>query len=164
MATKRLILLRHAKSDWHSGAATDFDRPLNQRGRRDAQRVGRWLHFHSLCPDVICCSSAERTRETLTLVSTELDISQSEVNFFGNLYHANEVEIDRVINEYLSYADSLMIVGHNPGLEMTLLDYCPDVPIPSDQKLMTTACVAVMDFRDFALSGRGRLVHHKRPD
>ena len=164
MATKRLILMRHAKSDWQNEALTDFERPLNRRGRHDSPRVGRWFHFNSLHPDVICCSSAARTRETLSLVSTELDISQCEVQFMGQLYHANETEIAKVIDDAFYYCSTVLILGHNPGLEMALLNYCPQLQIPSDRKIMTTACVAVIDFEEEATPGKGRLVHHRRPD
>lgn len=156
MATRRLVLLRHAKSDWYSNAATDFDRPLNNRGRRDAPRVGRWLHFHALAPDVVCCSSARRTRQTLELVGTELRLAGAETHFLGELYHANETEITAVVDEYLPDGSTLMVVGHNPGLEMTLLEYCPDVRTPADGKLMPTAAVAVVELPD---SGPPQLRH-----
>ncbi len=160
MATKRLILLRHAKSDWHSGARTDFDRPLNHRGRRDAPRVGRWLQANNLCPEIVCCSSAARTRETLDLVATELDLNSAEVNFTRGLYHASESEIVDLAEQQLSAYESAMLVGHNPGFEMALLHYVPDVQIPADGKLMTTCSVAVIDFDK---TGTGILVHLKRP-
>ncbi len=166
MATRRLILLRHAKSDWQSAAATDFERPLNPRGRRDAPRVGRWLHFNHLKPDVICCSSAARTRETLQLVSTELDISASEVLFLGDLYHATENEVVQIAEQHLEKNQTVMMIGHNPGFELTVMHYYPEVSIPQDGKLMTTCCVAVLDFvgERSDLGGDGELIHLRRPD
>lgn len=160
MATKRLIMLRHAKSDWHSGARTDFDRPLNPRGRRDAPRMGRWLNVNNLCPEFVCCSSAARTRETIELVATELDLTNTEINFTRDLYHASEDDIVDLAEQQLSEYECVMLVGHNPGFEMALLHYVPDVQIPPDGKLMTTCSVAVIDFDD---SGVGTLVHLKRP-
>jgi phosphohistidine phosphatase len=160
MATKRLIMLRHAKSDWHSGARTDFDRPLNQRGRRDAPRMGQWLNVNNLNPESVCCSSAVRTRETIELVATELDLSNTEINFTRDLYHASENDIVNLAEQQLSEYDSVMLVGHNPGFEMALLHYITDVQIPADGKLMTTCSVAVIDFDDL---GAGTLIHLKRP-
>ena len=145
MATRRLILLRHAKSDWYSGAATDFDRPLNDRGRRNAPRVGRWLHANGLAPDVVCCSSARRTRQTLELVGTELGLSTTDLYYLGELYHASEEEISMIVDDYLPGDGTLMVVGHNPGLEMVLSEYCPDVQMPADGKLMPTGAVAVVE-------------------
>jgi phosphohistidine phosphatase len=63
--TRRLILLRHAKSDWPD--VPDRDRPLAKRGRRDAPRIGRWLHDHGYLPDVVICSPARRTEQTWEL-------------------------------------------------------------------------------------------------
>ncbi|MEJ2178634.1 MAG: histidine phosphatase family protein [Gammaproteobacteria bacterium] len=146
MATKRLIMVRHAKSDWHSGARTDFDRPLNHRGRRDAPRMGRWLNVNNLCPEIVCCSSAARTRETIELVATELDLSNTNINFTRDLYHANEGDIVDLAEQQFSEYECVMLVGHNPGFEMALLHYVPDVQIPADGQLMTTCSVAVIDF------------------
>ena len=161
MATGRLILLRHAKSDWHSGARTDFDRPLNHRGRRNAPKVGRWLHSQNLNPEVVFCSSAARTRETLDLVSTELDLSDAEIHYTDDLYHASVNEIVEIAEQQLAEHGNVMLVGHNPGFEMTLLHYIPDVDVPSDGKLMTTCAVAVIDFD---ASGEATLSHLKRPE
>ena len=166
MDNKRLILLRHAKSDWHSGVATDFERPLNKRGFGHAPRVGRWMHFNGLKPETICCSSAVRTRQTLEGLSTELNISESNTYFLGELYHAIETEIIRVIEQFFQSCNCLMVIGHNPGLELTLMHYCPDTLIPADRKIMPTACVAVIDFDDPVEQsiGRGRLALHRRPE
>ena len=150
MATRRLVLLRHAKSDWYSGAATDFDRPLNDRGRRDAPRVGRWLRLHALAPDVVCCSSAHRTRQTLDLVGTELGLSEADLHYLGELYHAGEREITGIVEDYLPVDGTLMVVGHNPGMETALLEYCPDVQVSADGKLMPTAAVAVLEWPETA--------------
>jgi phosphohistidine phosphatase len=145
MGTRRLILFRHAKSDWESDAASDFDRPLGERGRRDAPRMGRWMQFNGLVPDRVCCSSSARTRETLELLGTELDLAGSEIIFLGDLYLANEIEIAEVAAENLRTGNCVMLVGHNPGFEMALLHYCPDVAVPEDGKLMPTATAAVID-------------------
>lgn len=160
MATRRLVLLRHAKSDWYSGAATDFDRPLNNRGRRDAPRVGRWLHLNALTPDVVCCSSALRTRQTLELVGTELGLAMADLHYLGELYHASEGEITGVVEDYLPGDGTLMVVGHNPGMETTLLEYCPDLQVPPDGKLMPTAAVAVVEWPE---TGPPQLRHLVRP-
>ena len=71
---KTLFILRHAKSSWDNSALTDFERPLNERGRRDAPRMGRLMRERALRPDVILCSPAERTRQTAALARLALDI------------------------------------------------------------------------------------------
>ncbi len=153
MGERRLILLRHAKSDWHSGAAKDFDRPLNIRGQRDAPRVGRWLQHNGIIPDVVCCSAALRTRQTLDLVKTELSMQAAECHFLDALYHAGEDTILALMNQYLPDQESgtLLVVGHNPDMEMALTALVPDVRVPADGKLMTTATVAIVDVPESAV-------------
>ena len=77
---KRLILVRHAKSDWSLGMA-DHDRPLNVRGRASAAAIGRWLREKNLRPDQVLCSTATRTRETLDL----LDLDAPPVSRTGSI-------------------------------------------------------------------------------
>jgi phosphohistidine phosphatase SixA len=102
-----------------------------------------------------------RTRQTLALVSTELNIADAEVIFSGDLYHATESEVVRIAEEQLGHHHTVMLLGHNPGFELALMHFCPDVEIPADGKLMTTACVAVIDF---ASGEEAQLRHLKRPD
>ena len=65
---KRLILMRHAKSDWSQGGLSDFERPLNKRGVKDSSALGKWMADHLELPDVILCSSARRTQQTMQLL------------------------------------------------------------------------------------------------
>lgn len=105
---KRLILMRHAKSDW-SFEQADFDRPLNPRGRRAAPALGTWLRAQGALPDQVLCSSAARTRETLDLL--DLD---APTHFDRALYLA---EPDRMLDA-LRHAkgDCVLMLGHNPGI------------------------------------------------
>ena len=122
--------------------------------------MGQWLRLNALAPDVVCCSSARRTRQTLELASTELGLSTADLHYLGELYHASEVEITTIVEDFLPGDGTLMVVGHNPGLEMALLAYCPDVRMPADGKLMPTAAVAVVELPE---SGPPQLRHLVRP-
>merc|ERR1711964_256129 len=83
---KRLILMRHAKSDWSSAGTSDHDRFLNDRGRQNAVSLGQWLAQRSLIPDAALCSTATRARQTLDL----LDLPPyTSVTFHRNLYLAS---------------------------------------------------------------------------
>ena len=93
---RRLILLRHAKSDWPEGP--DLDRPLAKRGRRDAPRIGRWLHEHGYRPDVVICSAARRTQQTWELIAPELGGSPS-VRFEPRAYAASPLTLRLLIQE-----------------------------------------------------------------
>jgi len=160
MATQQLVLLRHAKSDWFSGANSDFDRPLNKRGRRAAVAMGEWFQENAIAPDLILCSSSERTTETLSLVSSVCRWQDSEIRFTKSLYHASEHDLAALIETTLEDSESLMLVGHNPGLEMLLLCYFPNAPFFSNGKLMPTATAAVIEMTNGVPT---ELLHLERP-
>jgi phosphohistidine phosphatase len=162
MAAKQLRILRHGKSDWYSGARTDHDRPLNDRGRTDAERVGRWLSENEFLPDQIVCSTAVRTRETIDLVSKAADWEGVEIEYDDSLYLASESTIVGIASEYLRECDRLLIVGHNPGMDYVLLRFCPSVVASRNHKLMTTAAVAVIQFSDSSLDDP-ELLEFRRP-
>ena len=137
-----LMLMRHAKSDWHSDKA-DFDRPLNQRGRQDASRIGRHLKQLNIIPDVIVSSAAKRTRQTAELVNDYLALDDSSMKFDKELYLAGNESLRNIIEEYASDGMRLMVIAHNPGMD-DLVSYLANtaLPLSSNDKLMSTAAVA----------------------
>jgi phosphohistidine phosphatase len=112
-ATRRLILLRHAKSDWPD--VPDRDRPLAKRGRRDAPRIGRWLHQHGYQPDVVVVSAATRTRQTWDLVAPELGGSPA-VHFEPRAYAASALTLLYLAQELPARYRTALLIAHNPGL------------------------------------------------
>lgn len=104
----RLILMRHAKSDW-SGAISDHDRPLNPRGVRAAERLGIWLRQYQYEPDCVLCSTATRTRETLA----GLDVT-AETHFLKDLYLAEPRAMLRGLQN--AAGNCVLLIGHNPGI------------------------------------------------
>jgi phosphohistidine phosphatase len=112
-ATRRLILLRHAKSDWPD--LPDRDRPLAKRGRRDAPRIGRWLREHGYQPDVAVVSAATRTRQTWDLVAPELGGSPA-VHFEPRAYAASALTLLYLAQELPARYRTALLIGHNPGL------------------------------------------------
>jgi phosphohistidine phosphatase len=108
-----LILLRHAKSDWPDGVA-DHERPLNDRGRRDAPHTGEWLVAHGRVPDRAVVSTAVRTQQTYRLTA-EAFPKAPEVLSKDELYAASAGEMLEVIRETPESIGTLMIVSHNPG-------------------------------------------------
>lgn len=119
---KTLILLRHAKSAWPDDVA-DHERPLADRGRRDAPAVGRWLRDHDLLPDVAVVSSATRARETYTLAADELP-REPPLTVTDEIYHAGTGDLLDVVRQLPDEARSVLLVGHNPSIGMlaSLLD------------------------------------------
>jgi phosphohistidine phosphatase len=146
-ATRRLMLLRHAKSDWPD--VPDPDRPLAKRGRRDAPRIGRWLHDRGYLPDVVVCSIARRTRQTWKLVAPELGTSPS-VRFEPRAYDASALTLLYLARELPAQYHAALLIAHNPGLE-ELAAWLPDQAgenssSPPSGLRFPTAAVAVLEF------------------
>ncbi|WP_157006957.1 SixA phosphatase family protein [Agromyces laixinhei] len=114
---KTLVLMRHAKSSWDSPGLADHDRPLNERGREDAPRMGRRLMERGIEPAVIITSTAERARSTAALVAGELGIPTERIVADERLYAASVDTMLRVIRSLDDRLECAMLVGHNP--EMT---------------------------------------------
>ena len=112
---KTVWLLRHAKSSWDDGALADHDRPLAPRGRKAAKRIRRWAAEHGVRPQLVLCSTAVRARDTLERVLPGL--GDPEVELEGGVYHASAGALMERLRRLPPDADSVMLVGHNPGLE-----------------------------------------------
>jgi len=115
---KRLLLLRHAKAE--RGGADDLKRVLDKRGIKDSARMGRFLHEDIYIPELILCSNSTRTRETLEHLLPELGATP-KIEYLAELYLAEPELILALIRTAPDSAGSLMIVGHNPGLELCAL-------------------------------------------
>ena len=112
---RRLIVMRHAKSDWSTGVA-DHDRPLAARGRREAALAGTWLRKHVGHVDLALCSSATRTRQTWKRVAKQLD-REPELRVDDRLYAASSKRLTGVIRELPGTVGTVLLLGHNPGVE-----------------------------------------------
>ena len=144
--SRELLILRHAKSDWDTGARTDFERPLAKRGRKAAPRVGRWLNDQGLVPDYVVSSPAERAKQTVILVCEQMGIPAEEIHWDPRIYHSSSGELLSVLNESPPEAKRVLIAGHNPGLEILLQNLViEDIPPQPDYKLMPTAAVAHLE-------------------
>ena len=117
---RRLIVLRHAKSDW-SGGVADHDRPLAGRGRREAALAGRWLRENAADIDLVVCSSAKRARQTWKLVAKQLD-NAPPARVDDRLYAASVRGLLAVVRKLPESARAVLLIGHNPGLEELVAD------------------------------------------
>jgi phosphohistidine phosphatase len=115
MKMKRLILLRHAKSDWAEGTS-DHERPLNKRGRRDAPAIGAAIAELGWAPEVVFSSDAARTRETWERMRETLG-SSAEATFSNALYLGDLEAIRQALGGVGSDVTTVMFIGHNPGWE-----------------------------------------------
>jgi phosphohistidine phosphatase len=148
-----LLLMRHAKSDWGSGATRDFDRPLTDRGERDARKVGKWLAAQQIAVDAIVSSPAVRARLTAALVAGELDLDEGRIELEQRLYEATLADLLAVIGMYSASHRTILLIGHNPGFDALLSHLARDEPErTSSGKLMTTSALAILEFGEGPVS------------
>ena len=117
---KRLLLLRHGKSDWNNPDQPDNERPLNARGQRAAALMGAYLRQRDLIPELILSSPAVRTRETAHRVVSALQ-AEVALDFRAELYLAEPKTIIEVVRAAPDTADTLLVIGHNPGMQLAAL-------------------------------------------
>ena len=113
---KTLTILRHAKSSWSDSSLPDHDRPLNARGERDAPMMAGRLRLAGIRPSLILCSSATRARATAKEIAKEISYPLEFLQREKALYHASANALLGVLAEQDVGFNSILIVGHNPGL------------------------------------------------
>lgn len=149
-AVKTLILMRHAKSDWHDTTLSDHDRPLNRRGIRDAPVMGRWLAEVGDVPGLVLCSSAVRTRQTAAAMWEVWNVEPVQ-NTVEDLYLSPPSTIVDTIAHFAGDHDAgdhdagdhdaVMVIAHNPGISQL-------VSLLSGESIeMATAAIAVFELR-----------------
>lgn len=116
----RLLLMRHAKSDWDHAGLADIDRPLNKRGRRNAAEMGRWLATQGAVPELILVSPACRAQETVALLAAEFGPSKPEIRTCEGLYPCSPQAIVQTIATVPNSSESILIAAHNPALEIVV--------------------------------------------
>lgn len=165
---RTLTLLRHAKSSWDDPVQRDFDRPLNQKGWRAARTVGEHLKREGASFDHVVASPAARVTETLDGVWEGYGQTLKPV-WDRRIYLASCMTLLDVVHDTPADAQSLLLVGHNPGLEDLVLLLTPDEGDRLRDSLedkFPTASVAVMEidaaWRDLAARG-ARLARFTRP-
>lgn len=170
---KTLILFRHGKSAY-PGGLSDHERPLASRGRRDAPAMAHWIAERGLVPDKVLCSDAVRTRQTLSLVLDEwVDRAvrgTPETGYRPGLYLASAVRILSLVAAEGGASESVMVVGHNPGmhdLAQALAEPAPTKPHRRLANKFPTAAVAVLTFDisrwEELATRRGELTAFMRP-
>jgi phosphohistidine phosphatase len=116
---KTLFLLRHAKAENGSAGSPDFDRALNDRGRKEAQAVGTFIQKQNLVLDLVLSSTAKRARETTELVLASANLAV-EMRYDQRLYEAGPLRLLEVISQIEEGRSSVLLVSHNPGMEELL--------------------------------------------
>lgn len=135
---KRLYILRHAKSSWHDPNLADFDRPLNDRGLNTAPFIGEVIARKHYLPDAILSSPARRAMQTAILVK-EAAGANALITYDERIYEASPQALRQVVSETGEEKESVMVVGHNPGME-GFIKY-----LTGNSEPMPTASVAAID-------------------
>lgn len=150
--TRTLVVMRHGKSDW-SVNASDHDRPLTERGRRQAAEAGRWLERHGGALDLALVSPAERASTAWTLASAELS-APPPVRSEQGAYTFDGLDLLALVRS-LGQERRVILVGHNPACEEVL------ELLTGQRPEMKTSALAVVQLRDWR--SPGTLVAHGRP-
>jgi phosphohistidine phosphatase len=116
---KLLYLLRHAKSSWDDPALADHDRPLAGRGRKAGAAMSRHLAQNGVTPQLVLCSTAKRTRQTLDLLGDA--VAEAEVAYENELYGASAEEVLARLHEIPDTVASVLVIGHNPAMQALAL-------------------------------------------
>ena len=140
-----LYIMRHAKSDWSGPQISDFERPINKRGTRNAIRIGGWMNENNHTPQKIISSPALRAKETIELVVEQISkFNLEDLTYEDELYLAGFTQLIEFINTYKDKVQSLMLVGHNPGIE-NLVNYLCDRS-GDKETIVTTANLFIFKF------------------
>jgi len=120
---KTLYLIRHAKSSWKDITLDDFDRPLNQRGKKNAPFMGELLNKRGIKPDIIISSPAKRAKSTAEIIAQELGYTQ-EIVFEPKIYESNLISLKNIIYSIDNKHNIAFLFGHNPCLNIFVEDFC----------------------------------------
>lgn len=157
---KKLLILRHAKSSWDDPELSDFDRPLNKRGLAAAPFMGRLIAEREQIPDAIFSSPAMRAAETAALVREHGNIP-AEITFDERIYEASPQALRQVVADVSNNVESLLVIGHNPGIEGFLLY------LTGSLRPMPTAALAILELDidnwSAITSNSGRLIELIKP-
>jgi len=148
---RRILILRHAKSDWASGATSDFDRPLNGRGRRAAAAMGAFLADECPVPSLVLCSAARRAVETWSIIALQWPAAP-EATLERSLYLAETDELLKRLRGLADDIETVCLMGHHPGYDGLAIALAADQAAPevtSMRMKFPTAALA-----DLSYSGR----------
>ena len=144
---KTVILMRHGKSSWNDKSLDDHDRPLKKRGREAAPLMARWLAERGLQPEVVLCSSSQRTRETLDgMRATTPALPAPHIS--GRLYEAGPAALLEELKALPGSCDAVLVIAHQPGLGELLRLLAVPVRTPELNRAFEkfpTAAVAVLE-------------------
>lgn len=160
---KNLILIRHGKSSWNSPSLSDHDRPINDRGRSDAPRIGAALSQRGIVPDVILSSTAVRAFSTAKIIASELEFSEEGIVTDADIYLASPSTLIRVAQQIDESAETALIFGHNPGMHEVAIELSGGEYIEHFPTLSVARLELNVDYWGEISPGCGLLLEHLYP-
>ncbi|MBN1230891.1 MAG: histidine phosphatase family protein [Anaerolineales bacterium] len=158
---KILLLMRHAKSSWDDYSLTDHDRPLNERGKKDAAAMGDFLNVRGNCPQIALCSSAKRAKQTAQYLLEGLPF-EGELRIIPNFYPGDTEEYIHELQSLSENVEVALVVSHNMAVEDAVFHFT------DKDEVMSTATIAQIGFdiqqwSDLTMETEGQLLHLWRP-
>ncbi|MBB6498164.1 SixA phosphatase family protein [Pedobacter cryoconitis] len=138
---KQLVLVRHGKSDWSTNGMTDFERPLNHRGNKNAPEMAERISKRNLIPELLVSSPAKRALTTAKHFSDTWDMPKDKIQKEPAIYEANTTALLQVVNRFDNQHNRIALFGHNPGLT-DFVNFLADAHIYT----IPTAGVVYIDF------------------
>ncbi len=126
---RRLVIIRHAKSSWANPLQSDFERPLNDRGEKDAPMMGERLKNRNIIPDLIIASKAKRAKQTAKKIAAAVGYDEEKIVWLNKLYHCIPSVFEETIYDTDNNVQTLFIVAHNPGISEFANELSPDFHI-----------------------------------
>jgi phosphohistidine phosphatase SixA len=157
---QRLLIFRHAKAVPWGSTPDDFSRPLNEIGTAHAKALARWMQDNIEMPDLVLCSPSQRTRETLQpLIETAGDLERC-TRFLPQVYDASVQTLINVLDHAFAEYDSVMVVGHNPGLQQIVFETIARSEADKIKRLASGTLVEIEFESDWAeAQGQGKIAH-----
>ena len=139
---KTLVLIRHAKSDWSNPGLSDFDRPLNKRGLKDAPRVAQVLKGMGIHPELILTSPANRALTTATIMSEVFSYESGTIDQVPSLYLGDPNDLEQTVLKRIDEVETLFLYAHNPGISIF-------ASLLADKEIgMPTCCAVIFTIQD----------------
>lgn len=160
---QRLLIFRHAKAVPWGSTPDDFSRPLNEVGTVHARAVALWMQDNIVMPELVLCSPSQRTRETLQPLIESAGELERCTRFLPQIYGASVQTLINVLDHAYAECDSVMVVGHNPGLERLMFETIAVSEANSIRRLASGTLIVIELEPDWVeAQGQGKITHKVR--
>lgn len=160
---KKIIFIRHAKSDWGNEGLKDIDRPLNERGYTDAYLQSKWFFSHQDIPELFISSDATRALNTALVFARQLNYPASDVLIHPGIYEASAEKLKTIFSELRDKFSRVMMFGHNPGFTNIINDLTDDLFFENVPTCGIVALEFIAKSWKEAAHSKGKITFHRFP-